>query len=253
MKKLLTISLFIFTVFISQSAFSQSNKLSFALYGGLSIPSSDLKGDVNFNILNNPSGTVYNYSQKSGFNVGGALKYVLDRTGNLQVVGSLNYNGFSNTADTTEGSTGSENAKIKVNILSANVGVQYNFMPNQKVNPYVNLDFTNNFISGSTVVTTNGNTPPSTDKSLKSAWRGGLQFGAGLDFALSPSIGVLVGANYNLANLIGKDTVSSTATTEYALNDKEYSIAGGTVAAKNISYIQLYAGISIYMNRVIRK
>ncbi len=252
MKKLISISLFVLTVLISQSGFAQ-NKLSFALYGGYSVPTSDLKGDVNFNILNNASGTVYNYAQKNGFNVGGAAKYALDRMGNLQAVLSLNYNAFNNSADTTQGSIGSESAKIKVNIFSANLGVQYNFMPNTKVNPFVNLDFTNNFIGGSTVVTTNGNTPPSTDKTLKSAWRGGLQFGAGVDFAVSNNIGVLLGGNYNLANLIGKDTSSSTATTEYALNDKEYIIGGGTVAAKNISYLQLYAGVSIYMNRKVRK
>ena len=251
MKKLILIALFGITMLVSQFSFAQ-NKLSFALYGGYSVPTADLKGEMDFADFNAHM-FQNNYSMKSGFNFGGAAKYALDRMGNLQATLSLDYNGFSRTADTTA-VEGAETADLKMNIFSANLGVQYNFMPNQKVNPYVGLDFSNNFISGSSKVTTNSTTT-STDKTLKSAWRGGLQFGAGIDFAVSPNVGILVGAKYNLANLIGKDTTSSTGTTEYALNDKEYTPAPGAslVSAKSISYIQIYAGVSIYMNRILRK
>ncbi|CAN5650474.1 hypothetical protein BH10BAC5_BH10BAC5_03600 [soil metagenome] len=253
MKKILILSLFVMTVFMSQNAFSQSNKLSFAIFGGYSAPTAELKGEMDFKDF---SAHMFanNYSMKSGFNVGGSAKYALDRMGNLQLTGSVIYNGFSRTADTVDAVNGSETADLKMNILSANIGAQYNFMPNHKVNPYVNVDFTNNFISGSSKVVTN-NTTTSTDKSLKSAWRGGLQLGAGIDFAVSPNIGILVGGNYNFANLIGKDTTSSVGGTEYALNDKEYTPNPGAslISAKSISYIQLYAGVSIYMNRILRK
>ena len=254
MKRYLAISLFILTFIFTQNGFSQSNKLSFALFGGYSLPTGDLKGDIFFN----GNGNDRSYLEKSGFNFGGALKYALDRMGALQLVVSVDYNGFSNSQDTTETTTQGKtsvttttSAKVKMNILSANVGAQYNFMPNHKVNPYVNLDFTNNFFSGSIDVTQNGTS--NIAQTLKSTWRGGLQFGAGIDFAISPNMGVVVGGNYNLANLIGKDSASSTTTTEYTLMDKETTIGGVTNAARNISYLQLYAGISIYMNRKLLK
>ena len=252
MKRYLAISLFILTFIFTQNGFSQSNKLSFALFGGYSLPTGDLKGDIHFN------GTGDNtYLQKSGFNFGGAFKYALDRTGALQLVVSVDYNGFSNSQDTTETTQGktpvttTTTEKVKINILSANVGAQYNFMPNHKVNPYVNLDFTNNFFSGSVDVSQSGTSVIA--GTLKSAWRGGLQFGAGIDFAVSPNIGVVVGGNYNLANLIGKDSAASTTSGEFSLMDKEHLEGSTTVAARNISYLQLYAGISIYMNRKLLK
>ncbi len=261
MKKIISLTFIIIALFVSQSAFSQSNKLNFALFGGYSVPTGDLKGDIFFN-----GGSSNTYFQKSGFNFGGAAKYSLDRMGALQLVLSLDYNGFSNSADTTETfsdgengtTTASHSGKVKMNILSANIGAQYNFMPNHKVNPFVNVDFTNNFFSGdasqNTTSTTGGVTTNTTyTANLKSAWRGGLQFGAGIDYAVSPNIGILVGGNYNLANLIGKDSASSTSLTEYTLMDKETTIGSVTTAARSISYLQIYAGISIYMNRKIMK
>lgn len=264
MKRIFFLFACIFTILIAQNGFSQSNKLSFSLFGGYSIPTGDLKGDIIYNSTGNDA----TYLQSNGFNFGGAFKYALDRTGALQLVVSVDYNAFSNSKDTTETiviqggkgtTTTSRTGKIKMNILSANVGAQYNLMPNHKLNPYINLDFTNNFISGdftstSNSTTTGGITTTSTSTgNLKSAWRGGLQFGAGIDFAVSPNIGIIVGGNYNLANLIGKDSASSSTANEYTLMDKETTIGSVTTAAKNISYLQLYAGISIYMNRKLLK
>lgn len=245
MKKLLTICLLLVTLFISQNGFSQSNKISFALFGGYSIPTGDLKGDIYFSGYSNNS-----YLVKSGFNLGGAARYNLDRKGSFQLVASLMYNAFSNSADTSlPGYTMSE--KYKINILSFNVGGQYNFKPNQQINPYVNFAVTNNFISGS--VETSGSVF-TTSSNLKSAYRTGLQFGAGIEYAVSDQIGIIGGANYNLANLIGKsnDSLGFDPST-FSLNDAEHTFGGTTIASRSISFIQLYAGISIYLNRSVSR
>ncbi len=231
-----------FTLFISQNSFSQSNKFSFALFGGYSVPASDLKGNIeDFNT---------NYHMKNGFNAGGAVKYNLDRKGCFQTAVSLVYNGFSNSADQSSGGV-TITSKVNINILSLDIGGQYNFMPNKKINPYINLDLTNNFISGNS--TTLGSIF-SSSADLKSTWRGGLQFGAGVDLAFSDKVGVLFGVNYNLANLIGKSYDSlSTDPLVYTLDDKEYTFAGTSVPTKSISYIQIYTGISIFLNRSVSR
>lgn len=194
---------------------------------------------------------------KNGFNIGGAAKYDLDKKGYFQAASSIVYNIFYNSNEQVfQGTTLS--SKLRMNILSINIGGQYNFMPKKQINPFVNIDLTNNFFSGSTTVSpsANVNNPDSTFTStsnLKSAYRLGLQLGAGVDIAINDKIGILIGANYDIANLIGKSNDSlSTSTLEYSLNDKDGSMFG-TSTPRVISFIQIYTGVSIYLKRGISR
>jgi outer membrane protein W len=107
-----------------------------------------------------------------------------------------------------------------MNAFAVGLGVEYAFMPKGKVNPFIGLEFTGHFFSGKTEFDTGstGNTA-TFSRDLKSASRFGAAVGFGLDFMLSKGIGVVVGAKYHLANLIGKEAPDTTATitntTEY--------------------------------------
>jgi opacity protein-like surface antigen len=88
---------------------------------------------------------------------------------------------------------------------------------------------------------------------MKSASRFGIALGGGLDFAFSKNVGAVIGVKYNIANLIGKDSATSTTTGEYTLIDKEFTVGNITIPSKNISYIQLYAGVSFFLGQPKKK
>ena len=76
---------------------------------------------------------------------------------------------------------------------------------------------------------------------------------------LSKSIGAIVGVKYHLINPLGKgaDDPSEIGPNEIDLGDQEHTEDGKTFAARSISSINGYAGVSFYFGApkktVIRK
>ncbi len=243
MKKLVALFV-ILAAFLSlnnNSTFSQP-QLKVHLTGGYNLPLPDFKGEQTFTTIEKDT-----YGMKSGFNAGADVKYYLGKKRNVGITLGLNYNMFSNNVDSTIGGT-TYNQKNKINIFQAALGVEYNFMPKGKTQPFLGLAFTGNFFSGSTKtepLPTGG-----VDYTLKSASRFGVKVGGGLDFKLSKSVGAVIGFDYNLSNLIGKDADTSfvLGQTEFPLNDKEFTVGGVTTKARSISYLSVYAGVSFFFN-----
>lgn len=223
---------------INNSTFSQP-QIKVHLTGGYSLPLPDLKGDLNTIADSNT------YFIKQGINFGADVKYYLGKKRNVGITLGLGYQMFSNSADSSTAS-GLTNVKNKLNAFTVGLGVEYNFMPKGKTQPFLGAEFTGHFFSGDFEATSIGVTQKRT---LKSASRFGIAIGGGLDFKLGKSVGAIVGVKYHLGNLIGKAYDSTgLGTTEYALDDKEHTMNGATMSARNISYIQLYAGVSFFFN-----
>mgnify|MGYP001202626639 CR=1 FL=1 len=203
--------------------------------GGYNLPLPDLKGEY-------PADT-NSLFQKSGFNAGADVKYYLGKKRNVGITLSGAYNSFSSGDVSVTGGT----VVSKVNIIAIGLGVEYSFMPKGKTNPFLGAEFTGNFFGGKT--TTTPTTGTETESTMKSASRFGIGVGGGLDFTFNKSIGAVVGFKYNMANLIGKDSVTSTVTNEYTLIDKE--TVGSS--SKNLSFIQIYAGVSFSFNHQKKK
>lgn len=244
MKKLVALFV-ILAAFLSlnnSTTFSQP-QIKVHLTGGYNLPLPDFKGEQTFTTIEKDT-----YGMKSGFNAGADVKYFLGKKRNVGITLGLTYNMFSNNVDSTLSGT-TYTQKNKINIFQAALGVEYNFMPKGKTQPFLGLAVTGNFFSGSS------KTEP-TDTSfftvdLKSATRFGIKVGGGLDFKLSKSVGAIIGFDYNLANLIGKDTVATTTsgkTITTGLNDKEYTVGTTTNKSRNISYLSFYAGVSFFFN-----
>jgi len=141
-------------------------------------------------------------------------------------------------------------AKLKINDFVASLGAEWAFMPKGKANPFIGVDFTGNFFSGESKFDPGDTGIYALTSTLKSESRFGVAIGGGVDIAFSKNIGAVIGVKYNLANLIGKKYDSlTTSSTEVPLNDKEF----GTTAAKNISFIDLYAGVSFYLGQPKKK
>lgn len=231
MKKLVALFV-ILAAFLSlnnSTTFSQP-QVKVHVTGGYNLPLPDLKGEY-------PADT-NSMLQKSGFNAGADVKYYLGKKRNVGITLSGAYNSFSSGDISLTGGS----FITKVNIIAIGLGVEYSFMPKGKTNPFLGAEFTGNFFSGKTKTTPTGGTE--TEATMKSASRFGIGVGGGLDFTFNKSIGAVVGVKYNMANLIGKDSVTSTVNNEYTLIDKETSVT----KSKNLSYLQIYAGVTFSFN-----
>ncbi len=214
------------------------------LTGGYNMPLPDLKGTWPDDSTKNPQP----YYQKNGFNFGAVGKWHIDKKRNFGVTLSLSYNMFSSGDITYAGATATQ----KINFFQAAVGGEYTFLPKGKVNPFIGAEFTANFFSGKSTYTPTGGT--ATEFTLKSASRFGFNVGFGFDFSLHKQIGIVVGGKFHMPNLIGKSYDSTlTSTTEYSLNDKEYTSGNTTWKARNMMYFQFYAGVSFYLGKPFKK
>jgi outer membrane protein W len=222
----------------NNTLFSQP-QFTIHLKGGYNLPLPDLKGDIN-----DSADRINTFAINQGFGVGADAKYYLGKKRNVGITLDLMYNMFSTSEDTVNGFA--SNYKNKLNSFTAGLGIEYAFMPKGKANPFIGAEFTGNFYSGNVEYTVAGTTQTA---DLNSASRFGLGIGAGVDINLSKSIGIVIGTKYHLANLIGKEFDTTFTTGKYSLNDKEYTVGTTTIKAKSISYLQLYAGVSFYLNR----
>lgn len=249
MKKLSALIVILAVIFAVNSNVLAQPRFVIHVTGGYSLPLPDFKGDI-------PTDS-NSYFMKQGFNFGADGKYYVDKKRSIGITLALTYSLFSNSEDISSvvgTTTYTVTVKPKVNVFTAGLGVEYAFLPKGKANPFIGAEFTGNFFSGKNTITL-----PTGDSTidLKSEARFGLGIGAGVDIKLSKNIGIVVGGKYQLANLIGKAYDSVTAgQTEVPLNDKEHTIGTTTIDAKNISWIQFYAGISFYLmqpKKIVKK
>ena len=243
MKKLSALLVVLALVIGIGSSYAQP-QLKINLYGGYNLPMPDLKGDIKDSADN-----VNTFGMKMGYGFGADGKYYLGKKRNVGITLDLGYQMFSNSEDTVNGV--GKDVKRKLNAFNFGLGIEYAFMPKGKVNPFFGAEFTGHMFSGNGEATVAGVT---TTADMESASRFGAAFGFGADFQLNKSIGIVVGGKYHLANLIGKDfDTTNPGTNKYRLLDKEYTYTVGststTIAAKNISYLQFYLGVSFYLNQ----
>ena len=206
--------------------------------GGYSLPLPDLKGEFGPTRAtfteNNPDTATYYIT--NGLNFGVYGKKAFGKGGNFRVVGSLIFNYFYQNKEYKDSNSFITN-KLKLNILAVTLGGEWSFISkNSKINPFAGADIMFNFFSGS-FHSEEGTT--TTDLTLQSATRFGIQMGGGVDFRFSYNIGSVIGFKYSIANLIGKSEGTDVGTT-YALSDVRFG------KNRTISYLQLYAGVSFY-------
>jgi opacity protein-like surface antigen len=230
-------------LFLLHSSFSIAQpRLTLHAYGGYSLPLPDLKGDIPANEGDN------NYQMGYGYNFGIDGKYTVEKSARIKISASINYNMFRNSGDIPLVENG--NHTIKMNILTGGIGVEYSFLPKNQINPFIGGEFTGSLFNGNNTEQVGDTTHA--EYNLKSESRFGFLLNAGIEITSSMNIGVVAGVKYNLANLIGKVN-ASVSEKEYALWDNEYTINGKTIKAKNIQFIQFYAGISFYLLQPKRK
>lgn len=241
MKKLLVLLL---VSFITAGSVYSQPKLTISLTGGYGLPLPQLRGNVPDSV-----DRAETYLMKTGYNLGLTGKYAVDKKQNVRITLGGAYNKFS--VDDNYTHENDVNIHSNIGIISAGIGAEYSFTPKDKTRPFVGLELTGNFFSGETTETVTAPDTTQSDHSnlgstttkLKSASRFGIALGGGVDVSFNETVGAVFGVKYNFANLIGKEYIPSSAVGEYNLNDKE----NGTLKSKNIMYLQVYLGVSLFI------
>ena len=217
-------------------------------YGGYSMPFPDLKGDFGETFgtwTGNGNPDTNTYFMKSGINYGIYVKFPATRKSHVQIVGGVGFDVFNNTASYND-ETGSANIDLTQSHLAVVIGAEYNFARKKtKFNPFIGAEFMINVIGGKLKI----DYPEETkDFTMNSTIRGGLQIGAGVDYVVHNNIGLVLGAKYAFANLIGKSYVEDLGS-KYNLGDKEHTLNSSLYPGKNINYMHFYGGMSFYFGR----
>lgn len=236
--------LIVLILFLASEAFAQPNT-TLHFTGGYSVTMGDMKGEFGSTqatfTANADSNT---YFMQDGFNFGLGIKYSPYKNRGLKVIGSISYNGFSQNKEYTEAADPVK-VDLALRVFTFSTGLEYSRITRtSRINPFVNAEFTANFFSGNYSETYQ--IADAVSYSLKPASRYGFQFGGGADFVMGQRLGLMLGVKYNMANLIGKESTGDVAK-EYGLNDKEGVVNNVKYYTRKINFLQIYAGITLYL------
>lgn len=233
----------IILVFITGSAAFSQPVAIVQFFGGYTAPVGDFKGNFgDTTLLPLGSADTNSYLMTSGINYGISIKKPVTKTGQLLLTGMLIFNAFSQTKDFKN-----DNVKLKISIFSLTLGAEWMFSTKRsKFNPFLGADINFNLFNGSLVSTS---TTTVTTFKLNSAFRMGAGAGGGIDFAFHQNVGIVVGAKYIFANILGKSSSAQSNTQTYYLNDAAYTDNGSVYKSRNITFLQFYAGVSFYFGK----
>ncbi len=243
-------SFFLIALFIFSSAYSQQ-KFTIGVFGGYSLPLSNLKGDFPTDAA---TGSIdfqnaSSYLLKSGFNGGVFGKYTVDSLGNDRITAAFTYNRFSQKKDYLPYGA-ARTISNNMGIFSVSAGLEYDFKPKAKFNPYAGIELAANFFSGTIEYT--GDTLVTLNRSSESRY--GVIINAGFEYRIKKTFGVTAGLKYTMFNLIGKTSgsVSSQSNGNSDANTPTTSLVGEiplndndarTQLSRSIIALQIYAGL----------
>lgn len=261
MQKVLIIAA-LFTALITN--INSQSKFQLQFHGGYSHPTADMEGvfpdtlgaDNKLDFT-----TARTLLTKKGFHFGTAFKFAVDTVGSAKLTGGVNYSSFSGSKEYAILFKPTRTYKSTVTIFTISAGAEYSFSPGKKVSPFAGVELAANFFGGN--VKADGDTSFVLDRSQET--RLGVTAGAGLNINITKKMSIVIGVKYSYANLIGKSSETTEATTggtntdigetgtsavfELPLNDG----ALGRNQAKTFTYFQLYGGISFSLGKMLSK
>ena len=290
-QKLIKVTLLTFLFFSTFiSSYAQFDKPILQFGFGLAEPMQDTKGtyysyedlsNSGYQVLAiNPDLFTNNYGAKTGISFFGNGKINFDKYGITRGVVGISFNSFNTFEATKSGNVAMLNQDIHGNIDTILVGANFNYTfmnfnfnlgveiaPTSftnKLSPYFGARVAFNSFTSNLTWTPNGS---DTTHFEASDFRIGLMFDAGLEFKFSKTIGMVLGANYNMGNLLLKNTKSAYSDyqawgqTNSSINDGDGQFFSSlynpvminitrTVQAKqkNINWGTIYLGVNIYLN-----
>lgn len=211
-----------------------------AAFAGGSMPLNEFKGDLSTISLTNGASSAPSYFEKWGYNLGVLSKLPVGKTGNFRINVSLVYNRFFNSGSD---SSGTVTIEPNLNIFQAGLGAEWAFNKIGNITPYIGAEFNANIYHGSIdFITIEGGSTFTYNYNRNVRY--GFNAGAGIEYSINRSFGLIGGVKYHWTNLIGKKFDESGA---HDLDDEAYSYSGINIKQKNITFINFYAGIALYI------
>jgi len=243
LKALIFINVCLFTV----DDISSQSATTVQFIAGYSHPLPDLKGnfgEFNYQWTGNGNPDTNTFFMKRGINYGLIVKTPVKYKSNLLLNVSLIFNVFNNSIAYND-TSGTNDYDLTQRILGLSLGLEYIFYSKRnRINPFVGLNLSSNFFAGNLKI--NGG---QTEYTMNPAVRLGINAGAGVNYSMGYNLGVVIGAKYGFANIIGKNYKKDIGF-KYNLNDGEHiSESGVKYPNKNITYLQFYGGLSYYFSR----
>lgn len=216
--------------------------------GGYSMPLGDYKGtfgDTRDQFTGNGNPDSNSYFMKSGINYGIFIKIPVKKQSPFSIKGGIAFNVFSQSKEYTEG-TGSITVNLKQSLFGLTLGSEYDFGGRKsKIKPFFGAELSGTFFAGKY---TEDYIDSVETYNLNAAFRLGVNIAGGVDVTLHNNLGVVVGAKYSFANLIGK-SYEADSRTKYNLNDDSFTLNNISYPSRNITFLQFYGGISFYFGR----
>lgn len=282
-------------------SFAQFDKFSFQLSAGITNPDKGLRGnnivryeddfryqrpgDTSWYSLNSPVGFAYvnkdlmtnNLGAKTGFNFGGMAKINIDKYETVRLIGSLNFSTFNTFEGSKSGDipyfyydinnvyrAASKPISYDYSFNNFGIGLGFEVAPlsfTKVVSPFANAQFNFNFMNAKLSRTTG----PSDSTSINfNDFRMGISLGAGIEFKVNQQWGIVVGAKYDFANLLLKNT-DQTGSIEWGRTNASINDDGGRVLSniygplgdayrtvevkqKELNFSTFYIGVNFYPN-----
>lgn len=296
----ITFTLFVLFILLAVSnseSFAQFDKPTFQLSVGISEPMDDLKGPDYFTYTNTYLGTNYNqqlifvdsslikdhYGAKTGFNLNGAAKINFDKYSIVRGVGFVSVNSFNTFQSQASGNTLLRflnntyqpiSVKYNYSVTAVALGIGLEIAPTSFTNvisPFFGANVTANFMSANLERTFGGFAD--TNRVSMSGTRFGVDFNAGIEYKVTPQWGLVIGARYAMANLLGKNTNQSLndavrfGSTNAGINDGKggyysniyYAVDEGMnpvpfqAKEKKINWMAFYIGVNFYPSALLGK
>ena len=228
----------IFSCFIAKASFSQFDKPVFQLGVGLVNPDKQLRGGDYISYTNKfrykssllgvdttfilpyemalvDSGLIAkNYGAQTGFYINGTAKINVDKYETFRLVGSLSFSSFNTFQSKKSGYMAVfmqnyiQQRPIEYDYTLNNFGIALGLEVaplafTKVVSPFVNANFTLNFLNSKLSRTTG----PSDSTSISfNDFRAGINLNAGIEFRVTPQWGFVLGAKYDFGNLLFKNS-----------------------------------------------
>lgn len=216
-------------------------RVTISLGGSYNIGHLDLAADDNASFRKDDFESGRNFGTRYGY--GGYItgKFAIHKEGNVRLNVTAAYNRFLSNFVISESPQG----KVFYNVFSGALGIENNFNPDKKAKPFVGLDLVVSMISGEATLISD---TAEFKLKIKNAIRFGASVNLGFEYAFSNNAGIQLGYKLTYANLIGKESKTSTNPSETYLNDEK--VTGETVIPyagwKQFLYSSIFAGVNIY-------
>lgn len=208
MSKVKTALVVIILIFHTYRSFSQSSP-SLQINIGLAFPQEGLKGELvstNDSGVSNINGDFIqkNYAASTGATISGNIKFPFGRLGYFKGLITGSYSNFNIFRRNFIGTTYQNNVTVPVSfdsrfsVSTVGLGAELTPLPNSKISPYLNTNFTISILSLSLLKN------DVTSVIFNDAFRAGLLTTAGVNVNISSEYSIAIGMGYHLSNIFLK-------------------------------------------------